>query len=184
MGLLVHSKVRIKVLGDKSLSKRDFLRVTNPLRKFGAKFQTNKGKLPIIISGTDYSKPISYFEKKGSAQCKSSIMLAALNTKGTTTIKARKSRDHTELLFKSLGLKIKVMKNNNYVSPYTNYYVANGVVMVPEVNPLLDAKAYKIIEQIYPSRDICPIKSFYQAIGGGGPGCITQQLPKGKNAKI
>ena len=75
-------------------------------------------------------------------------------------------------------------KNDNYVSPYTNYYVANGVVMVPEVNPLLDTKAYKIIEQIYPSRDICPIKSFYQAIGGGGPGCITQQLPKGKNAKI
>ena len=74
--------------------------------------------------------------------------------------------------------------NKNYVSPYTNYYVANGVVMVPEVNPLLDEKAYKIIEKIYPNRDICPIKSFYQAIGGGGPGCITQQLPKEKNAKI
>ena len=114
MGLLVHSKVRIKVLGDKSLSKRDFLRVTNPLRKFGAKFQTNKGKLPIIISGTDYSKPISYFEKKGSAQCKSSIMLAALNTKGTTTIKARKSRDHTELLFNYLGLPINIIKKKNY----------------------------------------------------------------------
>ena len=78
----------------------------------------------------------------------------------------------------------KKYKNKNYVSPYTNYYVANGVIMVPEVNSFLDEKAYKIIEQIYPNRDICPIKSFYQAIGGGGPGCITQQLPKGKNAKI
>jgi len=75
-------------------------------------------------------------------------------------------------------------KNNIYTSPYTNYYVANGVIMVPEVDTKLDHKAYKIIEQIYPNRDIIPVPSFYQAIGGGGPGCITQQLPKGVNAKI
>ncbi len=75
-------------------------------------------------------------------------------------------------------------KNNIYVSPYTNYYVANRVVMVPEVDITLDQKAYKIIEQIYPEREICPVQAFYQAIGGGGPGCITQQLPKGNNAKI
>ena len=45
MGLLVHSKNKIKIIGDKSLSKRDFLRVTKPLEKFGAKFKTNFGKL-------------------------------------------------------------------------------------------------------------------------------------------
>ena len=43
IGLLVHSKKKIKIIGDKSLSKRDFYRVTKPLEKFGAKFQTNKG---------------------------------------------------------------------------------------------------------------------------------------------
>ena len=78
----------------------------------------------------------------------------------------------------------KLYKNNVYVSPYTNYYVANGSVMVPEVDVNLDKKAYKIIEKIYPEREICPVQAFYQAIGGGGPGCITQQLPKGNNAKI
>ena len=114
LGLLVHSKSNIKIIGDKSLSKRDFLRIINPLKKFGATLKSNNGKLPINIKGTNFPKPIKYFENKGSAQCKSSVMLAALNTKGTTFIKARKSRDHTELLFKSLGLKIKVMKNNNY----------------------------------------------------------------------
>ena len=114
MGLLVHSKVKIKIIGDKSLSKRDFLRVTEPLKKFGAKIITNKGKLPIYIIGTAHPKPIRYFENKGSAQCKSSIMLAALNTKGTTIIKAKKSRDHTELLFNSLGLPINIIKKNNY----------------------------------------------------------------------
>ena len=114
MGLLIHSKSIIKIKGDKSLSRRDFLRVTRPLQKFGAKFKTNSGKLPVTIYGTNYSKPIKYYEKKGSAQCKSSIMLAALNTKGKTIIKAKKSRDHTELLFKYLNIPIKKKITKNF----------------------------------------------------------------------
>ena len=110
MGLLVHCKNHIKIVGDKSLSKRDFLRVTTPLRLFGAKFKANSGKLPITITGTNYSKPIKYFEKKGSAQCKSTVLLAALNTEGETYIKAKKSRDHTEIIFKHLNLPIKIIK--------------------------------------------------------------------------
>ena len=114
LGLLVHSKSKIKIIGDESLSKRDFNRVTEPLEKFGAKFKTKNGKLPITINGTNTPKPINYFEKKGSAQCKSSIMLAALNTKGKTVIKAKKSRNHTELLFKYLKLPIKIKNKKNY----------------------------------------------------------------------
>ena len=114
MGLLTHAKTKIKIKGDKSLSKRDFLRVTKPLEMFGAKFNTTSGKLPIIINGTKFAKPITYHENKGSAQCKSSVMLAALNTNGTTVIKAKKSRNHTELLFKYLGLPIKIDKKKNY----------------------------------------------------------------------
>ena len=114
LGLLVHSKKKIKLKGDKSLSKRDFLRVIKPLEKFGAKFDSNFGKLPIQIQGTNYSKPIRYNEIKGSAQCKSAVMLAALNTEGETIIKAKKSRDHSELLFKYLKLPIKVIKKKEY----------------------------------------------------------------------
>ncbi len=114
LGLLVHSKKKVKIIGDKSLSKRDFKRVTDPLKKFGAKFSTNKGKLPISVIGTKNPKPIKYFENKGSAQCKSSVMLAALNTKGKTIIKAKKSRDHTELLFKFLKLPIKIKRRKKY----------------------------------------------------------------------
>ena len=114
LGLLVHSRTKIKIIGDKSLSKRDFLRVTEPLKKFGAIINSKKGKLPIYINGTNSPKPIRYYENKGSAQCKSSIMLAALNTNGTTTIKAKKSRNHTELLFNHLGLPINVIKKKNY----------------------------------------------------------------------
>ena len=114
LGLLVHAKTKVKLKGDKSLSKRDFLRVTKPLEKFGAKFFTNHGKLPIVIKGTMNSKPIKYQEMIGSAQVKSAVMLGALNTKGKTIIKAKKSRDHSELLFKYLKIPIKIKKNKTH----------------------------------------------------------------------
>ena len=128
-GLLVHSKNKIKLIGDKSLSKRDFLRVTRPLEKFGANFKTKSGKLPILIKGTDNPKPIKYFENRGSAQCKSSVMLAALNTKGQTIIKAKKSRNHSELLFKYLHLPIKVKKGK-----YFDMIKINGVKRIRSLN--------------------------------------------------
>ena len=114
LGLLVHSKTPIKIIGDKSLSKRDFLRVIKPLKLFGAKFKSKNGRLPIIINGTNNPRPIKYFENKGSAQCKTSVMLAAINTVGTTTIKAKKSRNHTEILFKNLKIPIKIKNKKNF----------------------------------------------------------------------
>ena len=113
MGLLIHSKGIITLKGDKSLSKRDFIRVIKPLKKFGADFKSNYGRLPIIIKGTENTNPIIYNETKGSAQVKSSIMLAALNTNGETIINAKKSRNHTELLFKYLRLPITVKRKKN-----------------------------------------------------------------------
>ena len=115
LGLLVKSPKKIKLVGDKSLSKRDFSRVTKPLQEFGAKFYyKKKNKLPLSILGSKFVKGINYLENKGSAQCKSSVMLAALNSSGTTSIKAKKSRNHTELLFKYLKIDIKVKKTKKY----------------------------------------------------------------------
>ena len=115
LGLLIKSPKKIKILGDKSLSKRDFSRVTIPLKKFGAKFYyKTKNKLPLSILGSQSPKGIKYIENKGSAQCKSSVMLAALNSSGTTLIKAKKSRNHSELLFKYLKIPIKVKKTKKY----------------------------------------------------------------------
>ena len=115
LGLLAHSKKKIKIIGDKSLSKRDFSRVIKPLENFGAKFYPNqKKKLPLSIIGSEITKPINYIENKGSAQCKSSVMLAALNTSGITSIKAKKSRNHTELLFRYLKIPIKIKKTKKF----------------------------------------------------------------------
>ncbi len=114
LGLLTHAKKRVRLIGDRSLSKRDFLRVTKPLENFGASFKARSGKLPITVIGAKNPVPIRYYETKGSAQCKSAVMLAALNTKGETVIKAKKSRDHTELLFKYLKLPIKIHRKKEF----------------------------------------------------------------------
>jgi 3-phosphoshikimate 1-carboxyvinyltransferase len=115
LGLLIKASKKIKIIGDKSLSKRDFSRVTTPLEKFGAKFYyKKKNKLPLSILGSKLPKGINYIENKGSAQCKSSVMLAALNASGTTSIKAKKSRNHSELLFKYLKIPIKVKRTKKF----------------------------------------------------------------------
>ena len=75
---------------------------------------TKKKGLPLIIQGTDQPKAISYFEKKGSAQCKSSVIFAGMKTKGKTLIKAKKSRNHTELLAKYLKLPINIKNKKNF----------------------------------------------------------------------
>ena len=115
LGLLIDSSESIKIIGDKSLSKRDFKRIADPLTKFGANFNLNNGYgLPLIIKGSKKLKPIKFFEKKGSAQCKSSIIFAGIKTNGKTIIKAKKSRNHTELLLKYLKLPIKVRRKKNF----------------------------------------------------------------------
>ena len=113
LGLLVKSKFSIRLVGDKSLSKRDFSRVIKPLRLFGVNIKSKKNSLPIDILGTDYLRPIFYNEEIGSAQVKSCIIFCALNTPGITLINAKKSRDHTEKLLKSLNYPIKVNRTKN-----------------------------------------------------------------------
>ena len=114
LGLLVKSPYYIKLVGDKSLSQRDFERVISPLQKVGANFKVNNKKtLPLKMIGSSFVNPINYFENRGSAQCKSTVMLAALNSPGQTVIRAKKSRDHTENIFKYLGIPIIIKKNKN-----------------------------------------------------------------------
>jgi len=114
MGILIDSPYKIKIIGDKSLSKRDFNRIAEPLSKFGAKIKLTKKGLPLTIEGNKNLYPIRYSELKGSAQCKSSVIFAGLKTEGKTFIRAKKSRNHTELLCKNLNLPIKIKKIKNY----------------------------------------------------------------------
>ncbi len=114
LGLLVNVDNYVTITGDKSLRKRDFSRVTKPLLNFGVNINCKDNKLPVKIIGSKYLRPINYYEKLGSAQCKSAVMLASLKAPGITKIKAKKSRDHTELLFKNLKIPINIKRKKNY----------------------------------------------------------------------
>ena len=128
LGLLINYKNNIKLIGDKSLSKRDFSRVSIPLKKFGASFTPSKG-LPLIMKGTGNPKSIQYLEDRGSAQCKTAIMFAALKSNGITKIKAKKSRNHTELLFKYLKVPLKIKRYKKY-----DYIEIKGVKKINSLN--------------------------------------------------
>ena len=115
IGLLINTTYPIKLIGDRSLSKRDFRRVAEPLSKFGAEFKLKKGRnLPLTVLGSQKLRSIKFVEKRGSAQCKSSIIFGGMRANGTTTIKAKKSRNHTELLCKYLNLPIIIKTKKNY----------------------------------------------------------------------
>ncbi len=114
-GSLAGNVKYVKVIGDKSLSKRDFSRIVKPLKLFGVKIKTKNNKLPLTIMGSRYLRPISYNEVKGSAQVKSAILIAALNTPGQTIIKSKFSRNHTELMMKNcLNINLKSKKKSNF----------------------------------------------------------------------
>tara|TARA_Y100000590_G_scaffold461161_1_gene622118 strand:+ start:3203 stop:4543 length:1341 start_codon:yes stop_codon:yes gene_type:complete len=112
---LINSPKIINITGDKSLKKRDMNRIVKPLQEFGATFKKNYGTLPINIKGSNFIRPINYFDNKlASAQVKSAVMFAALSASGETYIKCLPSRNHTEILFKYLKIPIKIKKINNF----------------------------------------------------------------------
>jgi 3-phosphoshikimate 1-carboxyvinyltransferase len=107
------SDLKVKISGDKSLNKRDMLRVIKPLSKIGCTFfPQDKTTLPLTIKGTSLPLAQKHFETIGSAQVKTAILFAAINTPGITQIQVEKnSRDHTENLLNSLNADIKIKKN-------------------------------------------------------------------------
>ena len=114
-GILIDTPFPIKIIGDESLSKRDFRRISKPLSKFGASFKLrNNCNLPLIIKGSQKLRPIKFFENKGSAQCKSSVIFGGIKADGKTLIKAKKSRNHTELLLRYLKIPIKIKEKKNF----------------------------------------------------------------------
>ena len=107
-GLLSTRNINVSFSGDKSLSSRPMMRIIEPLQKMNISIEHNNGFLPLkIFNNNDFSIPINFSLKLGSAQVKSAILLAGLNTIGTTIIDEKlPSRDHTEILMKYLGAKI------------------------------------------------------------------------------
>ena len=112
-GLLSSQKFKSVLIGDESLSKRPMKRIAEPLIEMNAKIYTTNGSLPLTIEGGNL-KTIKYELKIPSAQIKSGLLLAALNTKGKTKITESKiTRDHTETMLESFGANIEIEKLGN-----------------------------------------------------------------------
>lgn len=107
-GVLAGQSFSTKLAGDASLNSRPMNRVIEPLELMGAKIQSQNGRPPLTISGSNDLQSIRYELPVPSAQVKSCILLAALNASGQTEISERvgASRDHTERMMKSFGAPI------------------------------------------------------------------------------
>ena len=119
MGLLIGQGISATFTGDRSLLKRPMFRIIKPLELMGAKIEHNDGRLPIKINSKKL-KGIQYSSTIASAQIKSSIILAGLGSKGTTTYtEPFKSRDHTEIMLKNLGSNISTQGLMTTLKPLT-----------------------------------------------------------------
>ena len=78
------------------------------MKLFGQNINAKNNRLPIILKGTTFPRPINYTELKGSAQVTSCLLLAAMKTPGETKLKCIPSINHTETLFSHLKLPINI----------------------------------------------------------------------------
>ena len=114
MGLVASHPITACFTGDGSLSKRPMGRVIEPLSQMGADFTASPGAngtqtLPLMLRGASPAVPIAYRLPVASAQVKSAVLLAGLNTPGiTTVIEPVPTRDHSERMLKGFGAELTV----------------------------------------------------------------------------
>jgi 3-phosphoshikimate 1-carboxyvinyltransferase len=109
-GILASHPFTSFLTGDASLRSRPMKRVIEPLSRMGARFEAREGgRMPLCIVGTDEMVPIEYRLPMASAQVKSCVLLAGLNTAGeTTVIEPEPTRDHTERMLRHFGARVTV----------------------------------------------------------------------------
>lgn len=110
MGLVGTYDMKTQFTGDASLSKRPMARVLDPLRLMGVQVKATDGdRLPLTLHGPQVANPITYRVPMASAQVKSAVLLAGLNTPGiTSVIEAVMTRDHTEKMLQGFGARLEV----------------------------------------------------------------------------
>ena len=126
--------ITVNIGGDHSLNKRNMLSLIKLMKKFGANFlPLNKNKFPLKLISSNMPVRINY-NAGVSAQLKSAVMLAGLNSFGTTTIKEiQKSRDHTEnmLINNSQSIKIKKKGGKKIINIFGKKYLNSFDISIP-----------------------------------------------------
>lgn len=110
MGLIASHPVTATLIGDASLSTRPMARVIEPLSSMGADISASPGgRLPLMIRGLCPAVPIHYTLPVASAQVKSAVLLAGLNTPGITRVlEPVPTRDHSERMLAGFGARLDI----------------------------------------------------------------------------
>jgi 3-phosphoshikimate 1-carboxyvinyltransferase len=110
MGVVAGHDMRVRFVGDASLSRRPMGRVLKPLMQMGLEIEEEgRNTLPLTIRGTPDLLPIEYKTPVASAQIKSAVLIAGLHATGeTTVVEAEATRDHTERMLRHFGAEVAV----------------------------------------------------------------------------
>ncbi|WP_455482053.1 3-phosphoshikimate 1-carboxyvinyltransferase [Bartonella sp. B35(2025)] len=136
MGMVGSYHMKTTFIGDASLSKRPMGRILDPLRLMGVEIDATHGNyLPLTLYGPKTAHPIRYRIPMASAQVKSAILLAGLNTAGTTTvIEPIFTRDHTEKMLKAFGAELEVetdAKGTRFIHLNGQPYLTGQTIDIP-----------------------------------------------------
>jgi 3-phosphoshikimate 1-carboxyvinyltransferase len=127
-GLLAPQEGEFTLIGDASLSRRPMVRIRNPLTEMGAEIRLTEGHAPIDISGRKL-RAIQYTTPVPSAQVKTCVLLAGLQTGGTTTVhESVRTRDHSELALRAFGANLSRTAESVSITGPQSLHAIEGVV--------------------------------------------------------
>ncbi len=113
LGLIAGHDMRVRLVGDASLSRRPMGRVLEPLIQMGLEVKDGRRTLPLEVRGSDSLLPIVYRLPVASAQIKSAILLAGLHAAGATSVlEAEATRDHTERMLRHFGADVQLSERD------------------------------------------------------------------------
>jgi len=150
-GIVAGQSGRFELTGDESLSSRPMERIAEPLRRMGAEIATTDGHAPIVVKGSDALRGLTYELPVASAQVKSAVLLAGLNAEGpTTVVEPVLTRDHTELMLESAGVRVKRRPTSVTVEPAASLHL--GEIDVP--GDISSAAPFLAAAALVPGSDI------------------------------
>jgi len=151
MGVLAGQSGRFELTGDESLSARPMERIAEPLRQMGAVIETTGGHAPVVIEGSGALHGVSYELPMASAQVKSAVLLAGLNADGpTTVVEPVPTRDHTELMLESAGVRVVRRPKSVTIEPAASLQL--GEIEVP--GDISSAAPFLAAAALVPGSDI------------------------------
>lgn len=180
MGLVGVYDMQTTFIGDASLTSRPMGRVLNPLRQMGVQVTAAEGdRMPVTLRGPQTANPIQYRVPMASAQVKSAVLLAGLNTPGiTTVIEPVMTRDHTEKMLAGFGAELDVKTDADgvrHISIVGQGKLTGQIIDVPGdpssaafpmVAALLVPGSDIIIENVLMNPTRCGLVTTLQEMGG------------------